>query len=92
MSNTPESSMSKQEFQGVLFDIVEEVIIERAPVLRATYAEALNDAHALVAKMNEQAERWDEDCSENTSVGRVDDSYCFVLIDGLIAYSEAEAA
>jgi hypothetical protein len=27
-----------------------------------------------------------------STIGRVDDSYCFVLIDGLIAYSEAEAA
>lgn len=84
--------MARQEFQGVLFDIIEEVIIERGPVLRATYAEAMADAEKLVAAMNKQAESWDDDSDGNTTVGRVDDSYCFVLIDGVLAYSEAEAA
>ena len=81
--------MSKQEFQGVLFDIVEEVIIERGPVLRATYAEAMEDARKLVGAVNQLAEDADDGFS---TIGRVDDSYCFVLIDGVIAYSEAEVA
>lgn len=84
--------MGKQVFQGVLYDIVEEVIIERSAVLRSSYAEAMEDAGKLVAVMNEQAEVWGDNSSSNTTVGRVDDSYCFVLIDGVIAYSEAEAA
>lgn len=81
--------MAKQEFQGVLFDLIEEVIIDRAPVTRGTYAEAMEDAKQLVAVVNVMAENADDDTS---TIGRVDDSYCFVLIDGLIAYSEAEAA
>lgn len=84
--------MVKQVFQGVLYDIVEEVIIERSAVLRGTYAEAMADAGKLVAVMNDQAEAWDDESGSNTTVGRVDDSYCFVLIDGVIAFSEAEAA
>lgn len=70
--------MSARDFQGVLFDILDEVIIERAPCLRATYAEAIADARALAAAADDGA--------------GVDDSLCFVLVDGLIAYSEAEAA
>ena len=81
--------MAKQEFQGVLFDLIEEVIIDRAPVTRGTYAEAMEDAKQLVAVVNVMAESADDDTS---TIGRVDESYCFVLIDGLIAYSEAEAA
>lgn len=84
--------MPKQEFQGVLYDLVEEVIIERGSVLRATYAEAMADARKLVVVMNDRAEAWDDESDSNTTVGRVDDSYCFVLVDGAIAYSEAEAA
>ncbi len=82
----------RQEFQGVLFDLIEEVVIDRAPVLRGTYEEAMADARALVAVTNDAAEAFDDSCEGNTTVGRVDDSYCFVLIDGVIAYSEAEAA
>lgn len=84
--------MTKQTFQGVLFDILEEVIIDRSPVLRATYAEAMADAQKMVSLTNERAEAWDDDSGSNTTVGRVDDNYCFVLINGVIAYSEAEAA
>jgi hypothetical protein len=82
----------RQDFQGVLYDIIEEVIIDRAPVVRGAYAEAMADAQAMVAAVNAQAEAFDDSDDENTTVGRVDDSYCFVLIDGMIAYSEAEAA
>lgn len=70
--------MTKQTFQGVLFDILEEVIIDRSPVLRATYAEAMADARKLAATTD--------------AIEGADESYCFVLIDGVIAYSEAEAA
>jgi hypothetical protein len=82
----------RQEFQGVLYDIVEELIVERSPVLRGSYAEAMTDAKALVGAVNDMAEAFDDSGDDNTTVGRGDDSYCFVLIDGLIAYSEAEAA
>lgn len=84
--------MGEQEFQGVLYDIVEEVIIERSAVLRATYAEAMTDAEKLVTVMNARAEAWDDESGSNTTVGRVDESYCFVLVNGVIAYSEAETA
>lgn len=41
--------MSKQkEFVGVLFDIVTETVIDRSTVIRGTYAEAMEDAKALV--------------------------------------------
>jgi hypothetical protein len=81
-----------QDFQGVLYDIVEEVVIDRAPVVRGTYAEAMADAQAMVKAVNDMAECVDNEADDNSTIGRVDDSYCFVLIDGLIAYSEAEAA
>lgn len=84
--------MSKQAFQGVLYDIVEEVIVDWAPVVRGTYAEAMADAKAMVEVKNAEAEAFDDESDDNTTIGRVDDSYCFVMIDGLIAYSEAEAA
>ena len=42
--------MSKQQdFQGVLYDLLEEVIIDRAPIIRGTAEEAMADARALVA-------------------------------------------
>ena len=72
--------------------VVDEIIIERAPVLRGTYSEAMADAANLVAVVNEQAESADDEGDDSATVGRVDDSYCFVLIDGALAYSEAEAA
>lgn len=81
-----------KDFQGALYDILEEVVIERAPVVRGTYDEAMADARALVKVVNDMAELADDDSDSNTTIGRVDDSYCYVLIDGLIAYSEAEAA
>lgn len=73
-----------QDFQGVLYDILDEIVVDRAPAIRGTYAEAMEDAKQMVDAFNAMAE--DDDSR------RVDDSYCFVLIDGLIAYSEAEAA
>lgn len=81
-----------QEFQGVLFDILEEVVIERGYCIRGTYAEALADAKAMIDFVNAEAEAADDESNGNTTIGRVDDSYCFVMIDGQIAYSEVEAA
>jgi hypothetical protein len=80
------------DFQGYLFDIFSEVVIERSPVIRGTYAEAMEDAKGLVAVMNDAAEAIDDSTDENTTVGRVDESYCFVLMDGAIVYSEEEFA
>lgn len=37
-----------KSFQGVLFDILDETIIERAPVVRSTYERAMADALAMV--------------------------------------------
>jgi len=59
-----------KDFQGVLYDILDEVIVERAPVIRGSQAEAEADAKALAA----------------ASGGQYDDSYCFVLVDNEIAY------
>lgn len=81
-----------KNFQGVLYDILEEIVMECSPVLRGTYAEALADAKALVKVVNDMAEASDDENDSNTTIGRVDDSYCFVLVDGLIAYSEDEVA
>lgn len=79
-----------REFQGVLYDLIEEVFVERAPCLRSTYAEAMQDAKALVETINAQAEIYDDEADGNSTVGRVDDSYCFVLADGALVYSEEE--
>lgn len=68
-----------KEFQGVLFDILDEVIIDRAPVLRGTYAEAMADAEKLVEVVNAMFD------------GRVDSGYCYVLVDGVLVHSKAEA-
>lgn len=81
--------MAQQKFCGVLFDMLEEVVIERSPVIRATYAEAMADAKALVPVVNQMAEDADDD---NTTIGRVDETYCFVTVNGRIAHSEQEAA
>lgn len=50
-------------FQGILFDIVDEVIIERGPVLRGTEEEAMADALALLSQADDSYDR----------------SYCFVF-------------
>ena len=44
--------MSGKEFQGVLYDLVDDFIYERAPVLRGTREEAQQDALQLVAVWN----------------------------------------
>lgn len=62
-------------FQGVLFDILEEVVIDRAPVLRGSYAEAMEDAKQMVAVVNVMAENADDETPGNTTIGRVDESY-----------------
>jgi len=81
-----------QQFQGVLYDLIEEVFVESAPCLRGTYAEAMEDAKALVEAVNAQAEIYDDEADGNSTVGRVDDSYCFVLADGVLIYSEEEVS
>jgi len=80
-----------QEFQGCLFDIISETAVEMSPVIRATYAEALADARKLVHVVNDEAEAFDETLDDQT-VGRVDDSYCYVLVDGVIDYGTPLAA
>lgn len=85
--------MAKQhDFQGVLFDCLEEIVIDRAPVIRGTYEEAMADARSMVAAVNDMAESADDESDGNTTIGRVDDSYCFVLIDGVISYGEEATA
>ena len=84
--------MAKTEFVGVIFDSITETIIERCATIRATYAEAMADAMALVAALNSWAEEVDDESEGDTTIGRVSDDDCYVLIDGRIAYSEAEAA
>lgn len=84
-----------KEFNGVIFDMIEDVIIDRSPVLRATYAEAMADAKALVKVVNDEAEAIDDDRGydgENSSIGRVDASFCFVAVDGQVVYSEMGVA
>ncbi|MGQ2994249.1 hypothetical protein [Variovorax sp.] len=81
-----------REYQGVLYDLIEEVFIERAPCLRGSYAEAMQDAEALVNSVNAQAEIADDESKGNTTIGRVDASYCFVLVDGRLVFTEAEVA
>ena len=68
----------RQDFQGVLFDLIDEVVFERSPVIRGTYEQAMADAKALVGQYDGPRDAAECDC--------------FVLIDGVIAYSEAEAA
>jgi hypothetical protein len=82
----------RQEFVGVVYDLIEEVVIDRSPVIRGTYAEAMKDALDMIPQINAMAELADDESDGNTTVGRVDESYAFVCIDGLVAYSEAEAA
>ena len=65
-------------YTGIIFDVISEVVIERSPVIRATPDEAYRDAQALVGVVNEGAEAYDDESDGNTTVGRVDDSYCFV--------------
>lgn len=84
--------MAKTEFVGVIFDIITETIIERCATIRATYAEAMADSKMLVAEFNSWAEEVDDESDGNTTIGRVSEDDCYVLIDGRIAYSEAEAA
>lgn len=84
--------MAKTEFVGVIFDSITDTIIERCATIRVTYAEAMADAKVLVAAFNSWAEEVDDALDGNTTIGRVSDDDCYVLIDGRIAYSEAEAA
>lgn len=79
--------MKEQEFVGAIYDILEDVVIERSPVIRATYAEAMADARALVKVVNDNAEAFDDEL-DNQSIGRVDDSYCHVLIDGEVFFGD----
>lgn len=89
--NAATTKGKQMDYQGVLYDLIDEVIVERGPVIRGTYAEAMADAHALLAVVNAEAEAADDESDENTSVGRVDDSYCFVLCDGSLEYADPVA-
>ena len=71
--------MSKaQEYVGIVYDFIEDVVIERSPILRRTAAEALADAKALCRVVNERAEAYDDTNDDDSTVGRVDDSYAAV--------------
>lgn len=70
--------MAQQQYTGVVYDFIEEVVIDRSPIIRATAREALEDAKALVRVVNEQAESFDDTNDDNTTVGRVDNSYAAV--------------
>jgi hypothetical protein len=39
--------------------VIDDITIERSPVIRATYEEAQKDAHALVAHINEYPEDYE---------------------------------
>ena len=69
-SGTHQEIDMAQDFQGILYDILDEVIVERSPVIRGSYAEAEADARVLAAG----------------SGGRYDKGYCFVIVDNEIAY------
>lgn len=71
--------MTKQEFTGVLYDCYEEIVIERSAVIRATREAAMEDAKALIEFVNSEAEAFDDADGGDTTVGRVDESYCFVV-------------
>jgi hypothetical protein len=81
-----------QEFVGVLYDIVEDIVIERSAVIRGSYAEALNDAKGLVKYVNDEAEAFDDSGDANTTVGRVDDSWCFVMVGNEVLFDQPVAA
>jgi hypothetical protein len=68
----------KPEYVGLVYDFIEEVVIERSPIVRATAADALADAKALCRVVNAQAEAYDDTNDDNTTVGRVDASYAAV--------------
>lgn len=74
------------EYEGVLYDDIEGVVIERSPVLRATYTEAFEDAKQLVALVNVRAEAADDESDIDSTIGRVDITYCYVKVDGQIAF------
>jgi hypothetical protein len=79
--------MAQHEFVGVLFDCISESLVDRSPVIRATYAEAMADARAMVAPVNQMAEERDDAADDNSTIGRVDESYCFVMVDGEVDYA-----
>lgn len=76
-------NVASREFQGCIFDIVYERVIERGPVLRGSYAEAIADAKALLAYVN--------GLPADKGVGLFEATDCYVLVDGVLAYSEEEA-
>lgn len=78
--------LKRGEYVGVLYDWIEEVVIEQSPIIRGTWDEAMADARALIQVVNDAAEAIDDAGDTNSTVGRVDDSYCYdAAIDAAIA-------
>jgi hypothetical protein len=82
----------RQEFVGCLFDVISETVVEVGVVIRGTYAEAMADARSMVEPFNEYAQGIDDEADNDSTVGRVDETYCFVQVDGQVVYSEQEVA
>lgn len=66
------------QYVGVLYDIVNDIVKERSPIIRATYDAALADAEQLVTDWNLNPDnRGDE----------LDEYDCYVEIDGQINFN-----
>ncbi len=66
------------EYVGVLYDLIEDVIVEQSAIIRATPDAAYRDAKELIAVFNDGLEAYDDSDDDNTTVGRVDETWCFV--------------
>ena len=86
--------MKTPSFQGIIFDIAAEIVIEYYPVVRGSYAEAIADAKSMVKVINDHATAAeaaaDNEYDYDAHVGRVDEVDCYVLVDGALVHSEAE--
>ncbi|UEC03938.1 hypothetical protein [Burkholderia vietnamiensis] len=72
--------MSKaHEYVGVVYDIVDEVVIERHCQIRETREEAMRDAQALCELINANRDEYGD-----RTVDRETDAY--VMVDGEIEY------
>lgn len=65
------------QYIGVLYNIIDEVVKERSPIIRATYDAALADAEQLVTVWNLNPDNRDDP---------MDEYDCYVEIDGQISF------
>jgi hypothetical protein len=70
--------LKQGEYVGIVFDALNDQVMEISPTIRATPEAAHRDAVALIAVVNEQPQAGLD--------GLVDDSYAFVLGASGIAY------